>query len=108
MAITRASELSMHIDYEISEQDFLDAQRLAIRKSAVRLVRWNRLVLPLFGVALLIFLIHATATQGFSVRSIPGLAVCLFFISVPLLNKRTQRNLYAKSTSMHGRLFLRR
>lgn len=96
----------MHIDYEISEQDFLDAQRLAIRNSSVRLIRWNPLVLPLFGVLLLIFLIHGTAAQGFSVRLIPGLAVCLFFISVPLLNRRTQRKLYAKSPSVHGRISL--
>jgi len=106
MATTQASEPSMHIDYEISEQDFLDAQRLAIKNSSLRIVRWTLLVLPLFGLSLLIFLIHGTATQGFSVRLIPGLAVCLFFISVPLLNRRTQKNLYAKSTAMHGRLSL--
>jgi hypothetical protein len=96
----------MHIDFEISEQDFLDAQRLATKNSSLRIVRWTRLVLPLFGLSLLIFLIHGTATQGFSVRLIPGLAVCLFFISVPLLNRRTQKKLYAKSTAMHGRLSL--
>jgi hypothetical protein len=55
----------MQIEYEISEQDFIDAQRLAIKNSPVRLVRWTRWVLPLFGVALLIFLINVVVMQGF-------------------------------------------
>jgi hypothetical protein len=55
----------VQIEYEISEQDFMDAQRLAIRNSTMRLVRWTRWGLPLFGVALLIFLINVVVTQGF-------------------------------------------
>jgi len=96
----------VQIEYEISEQDFMDAQRLAIRNSPMRLVRWTRWVLPLFGVGLLVFLINAVAKQGFSVRAVPGLAFCLFFISLPLLNRNTQKKLYAKTTSMHGKLSL--
>jgi len=94
----------MRIDYEITKQDFLDAQRLAIQKSPLPLVRWTRLVSLLFGLSLLVFLIYAAARQGFSVRFVPGLAICLLFISMPLLNRRTQENLYKKSTSMHGKL----
>jgi hypothetical protein len=96
----------MQINYEISEQDFIDAQRLAIRNSPVRLVRWTRWILPLFGVALLIFLINVVVTRGFSVRAVPGVAVCLLFISMPLLSRSKQKKLYAKNTAMHGKMFL--
>jgi hypothetical protein len=96
----------MQIEYEISEQDFIDAQRLAIRNSPMRLVRWTRWVLPLFGVGLLIFLINALARQGFSMRAIPGLAFCLLFISLPLLSRSNQKKVYAKNTAMHGKLSL--
>jgi len=96
----------MHIEYEISEQDFVNGQRLAIKNSPVRLVRWTRVVLPLFGVALLAFLIYAVAQRGFSWRAVPGLGFCLLFIALPFLNRRTQQNLYAKAAAMHGRLSL--
>jgi hypothetical protein len=98
--------MGMQIEYAISEQDFMDAQRLAIRNSPMRLVRWTRWVLPLFGVGLLIFLINAVVKQGFSMRAVPGLAFCLLFISLPLLNRNNQKKLYAKTTSMHGKLSL--
>ena len=96
----------MQIEYEISEQDFINGQRLAIKNSPKLLVRWSRLMLPLFGVALLLFLLNAVKQQGFSWRVIPGLAFCLMFIALPLLNRSTQRRLYAKATVMHGRLLL--
>ena len=96
----------MHIDYEISERDYLDGQRLAIKHSSVRMVRWTRLVLPSFGAFLLAFLIYGLWTQGFSVRVLPGLAFSLFFLFIPLLSKRKQKTLYAKSNALHGRLTL--
>jgi hypothetical protein len=54
----------MHVDYEVSEKDFLEAQKLAIKKSPFRLVRWIRWVLPLIGLMTLAFLAYAVATQG--------------------------------------------
>lgn len=96
----------MHVDYEISEKDYLDGQRLAIKNSSVRIVRWTRFVLPSFGAFLVVFLIHGILTQGFSVRVLPGLAFSLFFLFVPLLSKRKQKTLYAKSNALHGRLTL--
>jgi hypothetical protein len=96
----------MNIEYEITEQDFIHAQRLAIKSSPVRLVRWSRLVLPLFGVALSAFLIRAVVQQGFSWRVIPGSCFCLLFISLPLLKRRSQKQLYGKTTSIHGKLSL--
>ena len=96
----------MQIEYEISEQDFIDGQRLAIKNSPMLLVRWTRVVLPVFGLALLVFLMQSVAQQGFSWRAIAGLAFCLFFIGLPFLNRLAQKNLYAKSTIMHGKLSL--
>ena len=68
----------MHVDYEISEKDYLDGQRLAIKNSSVRMIRWTRFVLPSFGAILAVFLVQVLMTQGFSVRVIPGMAFILF------------------------------
>lgn len=96
----------LQIEYEISEQDFINGQSLAIKNSPVRLIRWTRLVIPLFGVVLLVFLVYTVKQQSFSWRMIPGLAAVLVFVALPLLNRRTQRSLYAKATGMHGKLCL--
>jgi hypothetical protein len=97
----------MHIDYEVSERDYFDGQRVAIKNSSVPMVRWTRVVLPCFGALLVEFLIRATLTQGLSsMRMLPGLAFSLFFLSVPLLNRRKQKQLNAKSNAVHGRLTL--
>ena len=94
----------MRIEYEISEQDFMRAQELAIKHSPVRLIRWTRWVLPLFGLCLLVFVIEAVVKQGFSPRVIPGVCFCLLFISLPLLSRRKQKKLYGANPSMHGKL----
>jgi hypothetical protein len=96
----------MHVDYEISEKDYLDGQRLAIKNSSVRMVRWTPFVLPCFGALLVVFLVYFILTQGFSVNMLPGMGFALFFLSVPLWSKRLQKNHYAKSNAMHGRLTL--
>jgi hypothetical protein len=95
----------MHVDYEISEKDYLDGQRLAI-KSSIRMVRWTRFVLPSLGALLVVSLILGIFTQGFSVRMLPGLALGLFFLFIPCLSKRKQKAVYAKSNALHGRLTL--
>lgn len=96
----------MHVDYEISERDYLDGQRLAIKNSSVRMIRWTRFVLPSFGVLLAAFLTYGILTQGFSVNMLPGMAFSLFFLLTPFLTRRKQKTLYAKSNAMHGRLTL--
>jgi len=96
----------MHIEYEISQKDFVDGQRLAIKKSTIRVIRWMSFVMPTVGLVLLIFLISVGVRQGLSVRLVPGLVMSLWFLSIPLLNRRGQKKVYAKSTSMHGELSL--
>ena len=96
----------LHLEYEISERDYLAAQRLAAKHSPIKLVRWSRSVIPLFGLALLAFFIQASMQRGFSWRGLPGAGFALFFISVPLMNRRALKKVYAKDTNMHGRLSL--
>jgi len=96
----------MNFEYQIAEQDFIDAQALAIKNSPVRLVRWTRFVLPLFGAGLLAFLIRVVVQQGFSWRIVPASIFPLVFLATPLLSRRNQRQVYAKTTSLHGTLSL--
>jgi YcxB-like protein len=96
----------MHIDYEISERDYFDGQKLAIKNSSVGMVRWTRYFLPCLGALLVLFLIHTTLTQGFSAGMLSGLAFSLFFLSIPFLSRRKQKTLYATSNALHGRLRL--
>jgi hypothetical protein len=64
------------------------------------------MVLPLFGVAGLVFLLSVVAQQGFSWRVIPGAGCCVLFVSLPLLNGWERRRLYARTTGLQGRLSL--
>jgi len=96
----------MNIEYEISEEDFANAQRLAVKNSPMRIIRWSRLVLPLFGVGGLAFLFHAVAQQGFSWRVVPAAGFCALFVSLPLLTGWERRRLYARTTGLQGRLSL--
>jgi YcxB-like protein len=102
----------MNIEYEISERDYLQAQRLAIKNHPRLWVRWTRVILPVFGLLLLlgfiinIALIIAVFKRPFSLGSLPAFVIPALFISSPLLNRRSQKRLYAQSTSLHGRLSL--
>jgi len=103
----------MHIDYEISEQDYLKAQNLAIKNHPRRAVRWTRIGLPIIGVVLPLgwilnfILVTAVLKQTLPSTYVIGLLFPLVFICTPLLNKRSIRKLYTKSTSLHGKLWLR-
>lgn len=96
----------MHVDYEVSEKDFLEAQKLAIKKSPFRLVRWIRWVLPLIGSMTLAFLAYAVATQGFKANMIWGSILPFWMISMPWMTRRAQRKLYAKSKHFQGPMSL--
>ncbi|HJZ62952.1 MAG TPA: hypothetical protein VKD70_01440 [Candidatus Acidoferrum sp.] len=62
--------------------------------------------MPCFGAFLLAFLANGVLKEGFSLNVIPGLAFVLFLLFIPLLSKRKQKSLYAKSNALHGRLTL--
>jgi len=94
----------MRIDYEVSERDFVDAQRLAAKTAPIASVRWMRWFIPVYLTGAVIFLTYGIATQGFSLNVLPGLFMCALIGSIPLVNRRAQRKVYAKSIAMHGAL----
>ena len=95
----------MHIDYEINEQDYAAAQRLALKKMRPSMGRFLAFA-PWFGLLLLAFIVQAGVKRGFTTNFIPGLAVPLFCLVLPFTTKRSVRNSYAKSANMHGPLTL--
>ena len=93
----------MKIDYEISEQDFLDAQRLALKELGplVRAMRWY---LPIAGSFMLIWVLFNIRHIGFDPRLLFGFAIALFFIANPWLTRRKQKKMYSSASAMHGKL----
>src|SRR5438270_4635436 len=96
----------MEIVYKISADDFINAQRLAMKNSPSRFVRWNRF-LPIVGLILLVSLILIVGQQGVSVSLLRGLFFCIWFLAMPFLNRENQRKLYAKNPALHGSISLR-
>ena len=95
----------MHIDYEINEQDYVAAQRLALKKMRASAARFLAFA-PWLGLFLLVFIGQAVWKRGFSTNFIPGLVVPLFFLVLPFTTRRSVRKSYAKSANMHGPLTL--
>lgn len=95
----------MHIDYQISQQDYIAAQHLALKKMRPSMARFLAFG-PWFGLFLLVFIAQAVFKRGFSSNFIPALAVPLFFLIVPITTRRSILTSYAKSTNMHGPLTL--
>ncbi|HEY3767101.1 MAG TPA: YcxB family protein [Candidatus Angelobacter sp.] len=82
----------------------MQAQKLAIKNSSVRLVRWIPRALPLAGLAGLAFLVYVWLTQGFKITMIWGLLFSWWFISLPFVMRRGQKKAYANTKSFHGSL----
>lgn len=95
----------MHIDYEINEQDYVAAQSLALKKMRPSMGRFLAFA-PWLGLFLLVFIVQAVVKRGFSTNFIPGLAVPLFCLILPITTRRSIRKSYTKSTNMHGPLTL--
>ena len=74
----------MHVDYEVSEKDFLLAQDLAMKKSPIWLMRWMRLLFPLAGAAAVVFIAVAIAREGFKVNIIWGALIAFWLVSTPV------------------------
>jgi hypothetical protein len=91
----------MHIDYEISEQDHLLAQRLA-RKGLPFSDRWPSIFMPWFGLVILVILIFNIVQQGFSTKFLPGFVVPLLGLSMPIVVRRAIHKLYVNSPNLHG------
>jgi hypothetical protein len=96
----------MHIEYDITEQDFLHALQLVQRRTTPVLVRWVELASPFLGFALLNFIIYRIATQAMSGISALGLGIGLYLLFTPSLSKNRQKRLYRNSDFLHGKLVL--
>jgi hypothetical protein len=96
----------MHIEYDITEQDFLHGLQMVQRRTTPSLVRWVELASPFLGFALLIFIIYRITTQGMSGISALGLGTGLYFLFTPLISKNRQKRLYRNSDFLHGKLVL--
>ena len=59
----------MHIEYDVTEQDFLDAQRLVRRMSNSGFLGWAEFASPFLGFVLAAFVIYLSVAKGV-VRSI--------------------------------------
>ena len=96
----------MHIDYEVSEKDFLQAQDLAMKKSPLWLMRWMRVLFPLLGAAGLVFLGVAIARDGFKANIAWAVFIPFWLVSTPIWVRGTQKRLYAKARHFHGPMLL--
>lgn len=96
----------MRIEYDITEQEFLHAQRLVHRSTSPKLVQWFELASPCLGLALLALTIERLATRGLSVLLILCLVLGLYLLFLPLLGKNRQKQIYKNSDSLHGKLSL--
>lgn len=96
----------MHVEYDITEQDFLHALQLVHRRTTPSLVRWVELASPFLGFALLIFIVYRWATQGLSGLLVLGLGIGLYLLFIPSISKNRQKQLYRNSDFVHGKLVL--
>jgi len=95
---------SNQINYEISEQDYVDAQKLALRNHPRTLTRVSYRALPYWGLLTGLGALWVTLWWGFHwdwFMVLPlGFAVAA--LSQPLLFKRSARTAYRKNRSFHG------
>jgi hypothetical protein len=74
----------MHVEYDMTEQDFLHALQLVHRRTTPSVVRWFELAPPFLGFAFLIFTIYRLATEDMSGLFVLGLGVGLYLLFVHL------------------------
>jgi hypothetical protein len=93
----------LRIDYEITEQDFLEAQGLAMKELGplTRAMGWY---LPILGSFMLIWLLFNVRHINFDPRLLLGVALAAFFIASPWLTRRKHKKIYSSASGMHGRL----
>ena len=95
---------SNQINYEISEQDYVDAQKLAIRNHPRTLTRVTYRILLYWGLLVGLSVLWVMFGKGFywDWAMILPLAFAVFAMSQPLLFKRSARTAYRKNRSFHG------
>ena len=95
----------MQIEYEISEQDFLDAQKLAVRNAPNVTTRLLLRVLPFWGVFVFLGVAWPVFKEGFAWKAemIVPLAFATLCLASPLLVKRAYQRAYRGNPSYKGK-----
>lgn len=97
----------MMVEYSISEEDFIDAQRLFYKKSKPFIFHFTHRYSPGPILFVLFFLISALARKDFSAQLLPGFFFGLFFVSLwPILINQQYKKAYANARQLRGRLVL--
>lgn len=86
----------MHIEYEVTEQDFLGAQRL-VQRIITSFMRWTEFAAPFLGLAGVIWLLYQVATHGVSLPLILSLGLSCYLVLIPVLSSRLRKKLYRAS-----------
>ena len=94
----------MLIEYEMSEQDFMDAQKLALRHLPNRRTRWIVRIVPFWGLFLCLAIVWNVVRSGLTWNNgmITPLVLGLLFLSSPLLLNQSQRRIFRKNAIFHG------
>src|ERR1700720_216910 len=94
----------MAIEYEMSEQDFMDAQKLAFRHLPNRRIRWIFRIVPFWGLFLFLAVVWNVVRSGFTWNNglITPLVLGLLFLGSPLLMNQAYRKVFRKSAIFRG------
>ena len=89
----------MHIDYEMSEQDFMDAQKLARRHSSNRTFKWIFRIVPFWGLFLALAVVWNIVQSGLAWNNgmVSPLVLGLIFLASPLLMNQVNRRIFRKN-----------
>jgi len=92
----------MQMEYEISEQDFLDAQKLAIRSHPSHYARLVYRGLPYIGGGVILVALWLLCLDGLSTTYFLPLALGVTCLLMPTISKQAQKKLYRKNSNLHG------
>jgi hypothetical protein len=95
----------MQIEYEISEDDFVFAARLAVAKRN-RKSRYALYVVPVFGTVLILCGAFMTISQGSLSGMWPVFVWGTFLLLIPAINRYQYRRQYRKMPMFHGKRLL--
>ncbi|MGC2696972.1 MAG: YcxB family protein [Candidatus Angelobacter sp.] len=95
----------MQIEYEISEQDFLNAQKLAVRKAPKLGTRLLFRILPFWGVLLFLGVAWPVFRKGFILKTemLVPFSFAVLCLGSPLLLKRAYQKAYRRNPSYQGK-----
>jgi hypothetical protein len=94
----------MQIDYEMSEQDFMDGQKLARRHSPNRTFRWIFRIVPFWGLFLFFAVVSNVVQSGHAWNNgmVAPLVLGLLFLASPLLMNQVNRRIFRKNPIFRG------